>query len=364
MAINLATKYSDKIAEKFTHESIVQGKCSTEWDFSGVKTIVIYTPQTVPYEDYTRSGTSRYGTPTDMQDTIQELSMTQDKSFSLVIDKGNNSEQMMIKNAGKMMALQTKEQAVPMVDKYALSVFANKAGKIVASSNALTPTRNTATDKNSVLSAIMDAETYMTDNLVPEGNRYLYIAGKTYNILRQADEYLKLEGTGVKAIEKGVVGEIAGFKVVKVPTSYLPTGVNFIACYKNAVLLPYKIKDAKIHQDPPGISGALLEGRSLFDAFVIGERANGIYVHAYTGSGGASVQATPAVAISSHAVTITSEGATEIKYTNDGSDPRYSPTAETYSSDAKPTTVAGQTIRAYAIKTGSLPSGIGEATDA
>lgn len=358
MAINLATKYSDKIAEKFTHESIVQGKCSTEWDFSGVKTIKIYTPQTVPYKDYTRSGTSRYGTPTDMQDTIQELSMTQDKSFSLVIDKGDNSEQMMIKNAGKMMALQTKEQAVPMVDKYALSVFANKAGKIVGSSTALTST------KGSVLSAVMDAETYMTDNLVPEGNRYLYIAGKTYNILRQADEYLKLEGTGVKAIEKGVVGEIVGFKVVKVPTSYLPTGVNFIACYKNAVLLPYKIKDAKIHQDPPGISGALLEGRSLFDAFVIGERANGIYVHAYTGSGGASVQAIPAVAISSHTVTITSEGATEIKYTNDGSDPRYSPTALIYNSDAKPTSVAGQTIRAYAIKTGSLPSGIGEATDA
>ena len=91
MAINLADKYSSKIAEKFTQESIVAGKCSKEWDFSGVKSIKIYTPQTVDLVDYTRSGSNRYGTPTEMGDTVQEMTMTQDKSFSLTIDKGNNS---------------------------------------------------------------------------------------------------------------------------------------------------------------------------------------------------------------------------------------------------------------------------------
>ena len=68
MAINLAAKYSDKIASMYTVGSLVADKTSKEWDFSGVKTIKIYTPQTVEPVDYTRSGTSRFGTPVEMGD--------------------------------------------------------------------------------------------------------------------------------------------------------------------------------------------------------------------------------------------------------------------------------------------------------
>lgn len=354
MAINLATKYSSKIAEKFTHASIVAGKCSTEWEFSGVKTVKIYTPQTVAPTDYTRSGTSRYGNPTDMGDTVQELTMTQDKSFSLVIDKGNNNEQMLIKRAGHMMQLQTNEQIVPMTDKYSLGVFSKKAGKIVASATALS--------KSNIYSFICDAEEYMTEKSVPEVNRYLYITGKAYNLLRQSDELIKYnESINKKAIEKGVVGEICNFQVVKVPTSYMPAGVEFIACYKNAVLLPYKIKEAKIHQDPPGISGALLEGRYNYDAFVIGQRADGVYVHAYTGAGGTSVATAPAIAINDGEATIEAAGASAIYYTVDGSDPRYSDTAEKY---AEAFEVAdGVTVKAYATVDGGLPSDVTEKTN-
>ena len=39
MAINLAAKYSDKIAGMYTVGSLVADKTSNEWDFSGVKTI-------------------------------------------------------------------------------------------------------------------------------------------------------------------------------------------------------------------------------------------------------------------------------------------------------------------------------------
>lgn len=331
MAINLADKYSGKIAEKFAQESIVQGKCSKEWDFSGVKTIKIYTPQTVDLNDYTRSGINRYGTPTEMGDTVQEMTMTQDKSFAMTIDKGNNTEQMMIKNAGKMMNLQLKERVVPFVDKYALNAFAHKAGKIFVEASEFKKA-------NDVFAMVCAAEEYMTDNLIPQSERYLYISGKAYNQLRQSEEFLKNnEEINKKVIEKGVVGEVVGFKVVKVPTSYLPAGVNFIACYKNSVLLPYKIKDNKIHTDPPGISGALLEGRNLFDAFVIGERANGVYVSAY----GITREETPVVT-----ETGSIEGSGTIYYTVDGSDPRYSMSRKVYSGSVEGAE-SGVTLKAY-----------------
>lgn len=43
MSINLATKYSNKIAQAHTHESFLAGKAKAPYDFVGVKSIRIYT---------------------------------------------------------------------------------------------------------------------------------------------------------------------------------------------------------------------------------------------------------------------------------------------------------------------------------
>ena len=103
MAVNLATKYSSQIAEVFTAGSFVKGKTSTTFDLTGVKTLKVYTPVTVPEVDYTREGMARYGTVTEMQDIVQELKMTQDKAFTLTIDKGNYLDQNMSKKAADML---------------------------------------------------------------------------------------------------------------------------------------------------------------------------------------------------------------------------------------------------------------------
>lgn len=316
MAINLATKYSDKIASMYTIGSLVADKTSKEWDFSGVKSVKIYTPQTVEPTDYNRNGTNRYGTPVEMGDIVQELSMSQDKSFSLIIDKGNNTEQALVKNAGKMLKLQTNERMVPMVDKYALSRFASLAGTAHYTEK---PTKTT------IISKIADAVGVLDDACVPQNDRFLYITGAMYNLLCQTNEFLGIDSLGEKALAKGIVGEVFGAKVVKVPTSYMPNGTYFILTHKDAVILPYKIRDAKVHSDPPGISGALLEGRSNFDAFVIGARCMGVYA----AIDNANEVAAPVISVSGNAVTITGEG--EIYYTLDSSDPRYSETACKYS---------------------------------
>ena len=134
MALICIDKYAKEIQTKFVKESLLVGRLSTEYSFVGVKTVKVSTPQTVPMGDYTRSGTNRYGTPTEIQDIVQELTLSQDKSFSLTIDKGNNADQNGIKAAGKMLALQMSEQAIPTMDEYGFKQLALKAGKIVGNS--------------------------------------------------------------------------------------------------------------------------------------------------------------------------------------------------------------------------------------
>lgn len=343
MAVNLASKYSSKIANMYTAGSLVADKTSSEWDFSGVKTVKVFTPLTVDPVDYSRSGSNRYGTPVEMQDTVQELTLTQDKSFSLVIDKGNNSEQELSKNAGKMLKLQNDEKMVPMVDKYALGVFAMKAGVVAGITK---PTKST------VVAAISDACEALDDACVPLTDRYIYITGEMYSLLRQSSEFLGIDSLGEKALSKGVVGEAFGAKVVKVPTGYMPENCYFIVTHKNAVVVPYKIKDALLHKDPPGISGALLEGRSNFDAFVIGARANGVYCAVKSDC----VCTTPTITVSAGSATMSAGTGETIYYTLDGSDPRYSTDVYTYSSAVS--AASGTVIKAYASKSGKFTSAV------
>ena len=350
MAINLATKYSDKIAEAFSHASYVKGKTSNAYDLTGVKTLKIYTPVTVPEVDYVRSGARRYGEVTEMQDTVQELVMTQDKAFSLSIDKGNNKDQMNIKGAGKMMQLQLRERSTPAADKYALKQYVTMAGKVMGVSAKPT--------KSNIVSTIFDMGQVMDDAQVPEENRYLYMTAEMYKLVCTSDEFTKLDSLGGKSIPRGVCGSIDNFTIVKLPAGYLPENCFMLACYKGSVLFPYKIQDTKIHEDPVGISGNLLEGRHYYDAFVLGAKCMGVVACVLS----SQQQAAPTVTISSHSVNPTSSGAAKILYTLDGSDPRYSDSAEVVTGAV--TTTAGQTIKAVAFGAdGKFTSDVAEDTD-
>ena len=251
MAINLASKYSDQIAEVFTRASFIKGKTAETYDLTGVKTLKVYTPITVEEVDYDRDGgLKRYGDVTEMQDVVQELTMTQDKAFTLTIDKGNNLDQNLVKNAADMLRLQLNEKSTPAADKYAFKRFVTMAGSIVESAK---PT------KANIISKIADASQALDDALVPDDNRYLYLTSEMYKLVCTSDEFAGVDVLARQSIAKGVCGEVFGMNVVRVPKSYLPEDVYFLVAHKDAVLMPYKIADAKVHEDPVGVSGALIE---------------------------------------------------------------------------------------------------------
>lgn len=268
MAINLASKYSDKIVEQYSVNSFINNQnINTKYDFHGVKSLTVYTPVTVELGSYDRTASAnRFGTPTEMQDTIQTMEMTQDISFALTIDRGNNEDQMLIKEAGTMMNLQIKEQAVPRMDKYAFGKWISGAGL----SEVVTPAAD------SIVDLIFDAAAAMDNALVTPEGRIMYITASNYNLLRLSNEFLAVDNLAIKALSKGMVGEVADMKVIKVPDSYLE-GAHFLITQKQAVLRPVKIKTTRILKEVAGIDGSVLEGRFYFDAFVLDAKKNGVY---------------------------------------------------------------------------------------
>jgi hypothetical protein len=268
MAVNLHTKYPKQLALAFSKPSYLTGRTSSAYDWLGVQTIRVSSIVTQPMGDYSRSGTARYGTPTELQDTYQELKITQDKSFSITVDKGNNQDQDMMKNAGVVLAAQLREQAVPSADKYAFAQFVKLAGRIAGVAKP---------DKTTVIGAVLDGLQEMNDALVPDDGRTVWATSEMCKYIAQSPEYLALEQLGRKAISRGELGEIQGASLVRVPASYLPANCYFLITYRDSVLFPKKINETKVHEDPPGISGALLEGRLNYDAFVVGTKCDGVY---------------------------------------------------------------------------------------
>ncbi len=97
----------------------------------------------------------------------------------------------------------------------------------------------------------------------------------------------ELAGENMEALEKGSVNLGAhidnlkkyGVPVVVAPSSYFPEDVNFIVAHKEALTSPVKLSEFKVHENPPGISGYLVEGRIIHDAFILDNKKMAVYVH-------------------------------------------------------------------------------------
>lgn len=284
VTINLADKYSKKIVDRFYTDSVILGKTSNDYNWDGVKSINVWTINTYAPTTYGRPTTdaaitgahARYGSTYEVAEDIQTMPLTQDKAVSLSVDKGNNTQQMMIKNAGIVMARELREQFVPMFDKYCLAQWADTTNTVWGS--LIQTTTDTSLTKANIVDAISSHVTALMNAETDASDAYCYIGATNFGKLILSPEFLNIDKLGERNLERGVMGKVRGLQIVPIPDSYLPTGVNFMTVKKSAVLAPTKIKDAKVHSDPVGISGALLEVRWLYDAFVLKTKAKGIVI--------------------------------------------------------------------------------------
>lgn len=340
--INYATKYESKIAERFKRASITDADCGHEYTFvsPNSKTIRIGSVNTVPETEYNRTGSNRFGSVHDVGDTLQEMTCECAPAFSFTIDALDGTDQAIEKSAAKALRRQLDEVTVPNMDKRRIKKWC--MGANIQSLEATAPTKSTITGM------IIDLGARMTDALVPLENRTLYIGTEYYKLLKQNPDYLGVDALGKEALTKGVVGEFDGNRVKPIPSRYMPAGVYFFIKYKGSTVDPVKLQKYDILSKVQGYSGPVVQGVTYYDSFVLGTKGDGIAVC----GNATAILAAPAMAIASHAVTITAVSGVVFRYTVDGTNPRYSTTAETYTAPVTLTT--GQTMRAIGTKDGSV----------
>ncbi|KAF5071985.1 hypothetical protein DSECCO2_206540 [anaerobic digester metagenome] len=276
MAINLATKFLPYVDEQFTTESKKSLLTNADYDWTGAHSIKVYKVTTASMNDYGRTGAaegnwSRYGAVAGLDATTEEMTLTKDRSFTFAIDKLDTDETAGQLAAATALARQTREVVIPEVDTYTYGVMCSKAGT--------KPTAKALTADN-IYTEILAASEALDTVEVPENGRVLVVTPATYALMKQCKDIVMETNIGNDLRLKGVIGLLDGMTVQKIPANRLPAAFGFMVAHPIATVAPTKLEDYTVHENPPGISGSLVEGRICYDAFVLDNKVKAIYYQA------------------------------------------------------------------------------------
>lgn len=282
MSVELATQFQPYVDEIFTTESKKSLLTNNDFEWTGAHTIKIYKISTGQMNDYDRPGASvgtmsddesvilsRYGMIESLDATTEELTLSKDRSFTFAIDTLDKDETKQQLSGASALARQQREVVIPEIDTYVYSIMTADAGTKPA---AVTLTIDNIYDQITTATETLD------DAEVPEdGARCLVVTPAVLKLMKKCDDITLNSDIGAELRQKGVVADLDGLNVIKVPKSRLPKNFGFMVAHPCATVAPTKLEEYKLHTDPPFISGDLVEGRVVYDAFVLDNKKMAIY---------------------------------------------------------------------------------------
>jgi len=275
MAINLVTKFLPYVDEKFFTESKKAILTNQDFSWSGAHMVKVYKVTTAGMNNYDRAGTggnpSRYGPIAGLDATTEEFTLRKDRSFTFAIDKMDTDETGMTLAAATALNRQIREVVIPEVDTYVYEKMCDGAG--------ITPDAVELTSEN-IYNKILEGNNAMDNKEVPETGRFIVVTPDVYVLMKKCKDIILETDIGADMRIRGVIANLDGAAVIRVPASRLPEGFGFMIVHPCATVAPTKLEDYKIHIDPPGISGSLVEGRIVYDAFILDNKKDAIYYQA------------------------------------------------------------------------------------
>lgn len=273
MAISLVTQFQPYTDEIFTTESKKSLLTNQDFDWTGAHTVKVYKVGTSEMANYNRNPASgftgsRYGAIHDLDATTEEFALKNDRSFTFAIDKLDNDETAQQLAAASALARQMRERVVPEVDAYTYGVMCENAGAKPAAATL---------SAGNIFDEILNANNALDNAEVPETGRILVVTPDVYTMMKRSKDIIMETDIAEDMRLRGVIAMVDGAKVIKVPAVRLPENFGFMLAHPCATVAPTKLEDYKVHEDPPGISGSLVEGRICYDAFVLDNKAEAIY---------------------------------------------------------------------------------------
>ena len=203
--------FSKKLQAKFYAASVLPQISNTDWqgEISGQGDKVhIRSVPTVAINDYTGSVTYA-----DVTSTDTELLIDQAKYFAF------NADDILVEQSDIDMVNQASQDAAEQMK---ISVDTTVLGAIYSGLSAGVDDTGAVASSSTMLGYVLDAGQKLDEANVPESGRFLVLAPKHINMLKQSDlKSVNITGDGTSPLRNGKVGTIDRFTVYS--SNNLPT---------------------------------------------------------------------------------------------------------------------------------------------
>ncbi len=276
MSIDLTTKYLPYTDEMFSTESKASLLTNQDFSWDGAHAVKVYKVSTSDMNDYGRTGPasgnwSRYGAIAGLDAITELFTLRKDRSFTFAIDKLDEGETEQQLQAASALARQLRQVVIPEVDAWVYSQMCEGAGQKPAA---------VALTSANIYEQIITGSKALDNAEAPDDGRALIVTPDTYFLMKQSTDICMETDIGNELRIRGVIATLDGMNVIRIPAPRLPADFGFMLAHSVATVAPTKLAEYKAHQDPPGISGSLVEGRVVYDAFVLDNKKGALYYQA------------------------------------------------------------------------------------
>ena len=295
MVLKYAEPFAPALEQKYAKElaSFELFQSNKQVKFIDAQTIKLPSITLSGYKDHTRGSLGfNQGTITN---EWEPKKLAHDRSIEFVIDPMDVDETNKTVSIGNVQNTLEEEQTIPEKDSYVFSKLYDEATTYAA--NGATISTEALTAEN-ILEQFDSAMEKMDEAGVPGAGRLLYVTPKVNKLLKEAKDIQRVMGVTGEGSVKRSIYDLDDVKIKVVQSARLKSKynftegcvaaadakqINFILVHPTAVIARDKysyINAFEPGEDSRTADNYLLQSRFYMDAFLVKNRANGIYINA------------------------------------------------------------------------------------
>jgi hypothetical protein len=295
MVLKYAETFAPALEQKYSKElaSFELFQSNKQVKFIDAQTIKLPSITLSGYKDHTR-GSLGFNTGT-ITNEWEPKKLAHDRSIEFVIDPMDVDETNKTVSIGNVQNTLEEEQTIPEKDSYVFSKLYAEATAYAA--NGATISTEALTAEN-ILEQFDSAMEKMDEAGVPGSGRLLYVTPKVNKLLKEAKDIQRVMGVTGEGSVKRSIYDLDDVKIKVVQSARLKSKynftegcvaaadakqINFILVHPTAVIARDKysyINAFEPGEDSRTADNYLLQSRFYMDAFLVKNRANGIFINA------------------------------------------------------------------------------------
>lgn len=295
MVLKYAETFAPALEQKYAKElaSFELFQSNKQVKFIDAQTIKLPSITLSGYKDHTRGSLGfNQGTITN---EWEPKKLAHDRSIEFVIDPMDVDETNKTVSIGNVQNTLEEEQTIPEKDSYVFSKLYDEATTYAA--NGATISTEALTAEN-ILEQFDSAMEKMDEAGVPGAGRLLYVTPKVNKLLKEAKDIQRVMGVTGEGSVKRSIYDLDDVKIKVVQSARLKSKynftegcaaaadakqINFILVHPTAVIARDKYSYINVFEpgsDSRTADNYLLQSRFYMDAFLVKNRANGIFINA------------------------------------------------------------------------------------